>query len=379
MNILILSGRFGMGHIKAAAAIEESIKARDGNACVYTVDLTAYLFPHLSYSVYGGFRLLVAHCARLYNTLNKAAEQTGATPLKKASCRKLRNLLTETNADIVISVLPLCTQYFAAYKETSGCKIPLYTYVTDIAVHKEWCAAGCNRYFVGADCTKESLISQGVPAEDITVSGIPVLSDFGGASNKHRETPHREAAKKQILLMGGGYGLMPLHDKVLRLMHARRDWEVTVITGKNRRLKQRMRERFPRFRTLGFVDNACEYMRRADLLITKPGGVSTFEAIAARLPIFVVEPVLEQETGNAQFIEAAGIGKVFWKCGNAKKPLSEADADEIIRCIADMLSEFPGPRQERQCMEKLSQSFESFCPLDYYEEGARDGTALWNG
>ena len=127
MNILILSGRFGMGHIKAAAAIEEKVRARGEQVHVQTVDLVSYLFPHTSNSIYGGFHLMVSYCAELYNMLNKAVERTGAAPLKKASCRKIHRLLAETKADLIISVLPICTQYFAAYKQISGCQLPLYT------------------------------------------------------------------------------------------------------------------------------------------------------------------------------------------------------------------------------------------------------------
>ena len=176
MNILILSGRFGMGHIKAAAAIEEKVRARGEQVHVQTVDLVSYLFPHTSNSIYGGFHLMVSYCAELYNMLNKAVERTGAAPLKKASCRKIHRLLAETKADLIISVLPICTQYFAAYKQISGCQLPLYTYITDIPFHKEWYADACDRYFVGARSTKEALLFQGVPAESITVCGIPVLS-----------------------------------------------------------------------------------------------------------------------------------------------------------------------------------------------------------
>ena len=171
MNILILSGRFGMGHIKAAAAIEEKVRARGEQVDVQTVDLVSYLFPHTSNSIYGGFHLMVSYCAELYNMLNKAVERTGAAPLKKASCRKIHRLLAETKADLIISVLPICTQYFAAYKQISGCQLPLYTYITDIPFHKEWYADACDRYFVGARSTKEALLFQGVPAESITVCG----------------------------------------------------------------------------------------------------------------------------------------------------------------------------------------------------------------
>ncbi len=377
MNILILSGRFGMGHIKAAAAIEEKVRARGEQVHVQTVDLVSYLFPHTSNSIYGGFHLMVSYCAELYNMLKKAVERTGAAPLKKASCRKIHRLLAETKADLIISVLPICTQYFAAYKQISGCQLPLYTYITDIPFHKEWYADACDRYFVGARSTKEALLFQGVPAESITVCGIPVLSAFCESSQKKSQISCADAAKKRLLLMGGGFGLLPLHEKILLRMQERSDWEITVITGNNHRLRKYLQRHFPQIQALGFVDNVCDYMQRADLLITKPGGISTFEAIAARLPLFVIDPLLEQEIGNAQFIETAGFGTVIWGCGSAKKALSDAKADEILNRMSTLLSSPLALRQCRTRMQGLSQSFDSFCPLDYYkEEGKNYNVAL---
>lgn len=177
--------------------------------------------------------------------------------------------------------------------------------------------------------------------------------------------------------MGGGFGLLPLHEKILLRMQERGDWEITAITGNNHRLRKYLQRHFPQIQALGFVDNVCDYMQRADLLITKPGGISTFEAIAARLPLFVIDPLLGQEIGNAQFIETAGFGTVIWGCGSAKKALSDAKADEILNRMSTLLSSPLALRQCRTRMQGLSQSFDSFCPLDYYkEEGKTYDAAL---
>ncbi len=377
MNVLILSGRFGMGHVKAAAAIEEKIqskgKIQSAELSVRTVDLIEYLFPHLSCGIYGGFRLLVSRCSHLYNLLNKTAEKTGATPLKAAACYKIRRLLAETDADLVLSVLPVCTQYFAAYKRESGCQIPFYTYVTDIPFHNEWYAAECDHYFVGARSTKEAFLFKGVPSSAVTVCGIPVRKSFRDVK---RSLSAPSSRKKQILIMGGGLGLLPLHEKLLQALNARSDWNVTLITGRNRHLQRFVQKKYPRIQALGCVKNVCGCMQQADLLVTKPGGISTFEAIAARLPIFIVDPFLEQEIGNARFIESAGIGEVIWDRGRANSALSDEDAAEIMRRLSALLDDPAALQRMQRQMQQFSQSFGSFDPLDYYtKEAASYGMA----
>lgn len=363
MNILILSGHFGMGHIKAAAAIEEALGAKE--ASVRTVDLIEYLFPHVSGGVYKGFRLLVSRCCGLYNLLNKAAERTGAAPLKAAACHKIGRLLAETEADLVISVLPVCTQYFAAYKRTSGCRVPLYTYVTDIPFHPEWFAAECDHYFVGAHTTKEALLFRGVPSSAVTVCGIPVRKGFRPAREESSVSVSR---KKRILVMGGGFGLLPFHKKILQALDAQRDWDVTLIAGSNRRLQRFVQKNYPNIHALGCVQNVSRFMQQADLLITKPGGITIFEAIAARLPLFVVDPFLEQEIGNAQFIEHIGIGEVVWNRGRAKARLSDRDAAAILQRLAALLRDPAALQQMRKRMQYFSQSFRSSDPLDYFQK-----------
>lgn len=113
MNILILSGRFGMGHIKAAAAIEEKVRARGEQVHVQTVDLVSYLFPHTSNSIYGGFYLMVSYCAELYNMLNKAVERPARPRLKKPPAakftvcsRKQRLILSSPYCRSVRSISP---------------------------------------------------------------------------------------------------------------------------------------------------------------------------------------------------------------------------------------------------------------------------------
>ena len=85
--------------------------------------------------------------------------------MKRIMVQKLDQVLYESQADLVISTLPLSSQYISTYKQTTGSSIPLYTYITDIDAHSEWVAPETDCYFVGDESTRLQLLRLRVPAD----------------------------------------------------------------------------------------------------------------------------------------------------------------------------------------------------------------------
>lgn len=360
MNILILTGRFGMGHIKAAGAIAEQLRQTADDVRVDTVDFMEFLFPTLSSGIYKGFQLLVSRCSGLYNDLNRIAGRYGDVPMKNALLRKIDRLLALYQPDLIIATLPICGQYISAYKARRCCRIPLYTYITDITVHEEWLSSGTDLYFVGDESTRNALLSRGIPSDKILVTGIPVSQAFHRAGVLKAEAAYKvgtqSVEKKHLLVMGGGLGLIPGGLRLLRDLSRSPFLSITLIAGSNQKLAEQVRAACPTVRTLGYTDQVARYMQQADLLITKPGGITTFEAIASRTPLYVVCPFLEQEKGNAHFIENAGIGRVLWDNNS-----SDVGAD-----LLSLLFDTHRLSAMRANMERLSASFLPVNPLDCY-------------
>lgn len=282
MNILILTGRFGMGHVKAAEAIRESVQAADPQIHVNIVDFTDYLFPHAADHIYQGFHFLVNRCSRVYNYCNRLADHYGHAPFQEALLGRIDRLLAFFQPDLIVATLPFCGQYISAYKKQRRCTHP-------------------------------------------------------------RRHTH-------VLIMGGGLGMITCRDRLLQELHDAPHVLTTVIAGRNSCLARQLRETYPNFRVIGYTEEVHHYMREADLLITKPGGVTTFEAIAAGTPIFFLPPKLEQEKGNALFIVAAGIGLAL-----PQQPLLSVISDEMLESM-------------RRNMSKLGESFADSCPLSYFSE-----------
>lgn len=351
-----------MGHVKCAEAIAEEIYASQPDASVTTVDVMDYLFPHLSKAIYKGFSLLVTKLPGMYNHLNRAAGKHAGVPMKKTIAAKLDRLIAETQPDLIISNLPVCSKYISAYKELRVCTVPLFTYITDITVHDEWIADKTDLYFVGDESTGNVLISKGVSAEKIVVSGIPVKRVFKSAFKDGTLKDQEKAdtgthTKKRLLIMGGGLGLVPGGSRLLKRLNEETCFEVTLIAGKNRSLEKRARRKYKNINVVGFTDKIADYMAAADLVLTKPGGITTFEAIASRTPMYIADPFLEQEMGNARFIESKNIGRVVWS----------RDCD-VASDIINFLKDTALIDTMKENMAKLCQSFSCPNPMQYFGE-----------
>ena len=341
MNIIILTGRFGMGHVKAAEAIREEILEENREHNVTIVDFVDYMFPAVSKYIYKGFNFLVSSCSGLYNALNKAAGNNGTVPLKAAVMKKIDRLIRQYDADRIVVAFPVCSQYISAYKRMRRVDIPLYTYITDITAHEEWIAPETDLYFVGDKSTKNTLLSKGIEEEKIVVSGIPVRKSFSAGYTGDRR------GRKEILIMGGGLGLLPSSDRLLGKLNKNEAFKVTLIAGKNEKLLREVRAKYENICAVGYTEEVDLYMKRADVIVTKAGGITTFEAIAAKTPLYIVKPFLEQEYGNAKYIEEHNIGRVLW----------DRNADECEDILQFVSSDLLLAEMKRN-MENITGEFE---------------------
>ncbi len=311
MNVLIITGRCGMGHVSAANALKEEIETARGDANVTVVDIIDYLFAPISNGMYKVFDLMVGKTPRLYNTCNRLNEHFLALPLKKWFTRRFQALVDMYEPDLLISTWPVGARYIGEYKELTGNDIPYITCITDMAPHKEWLSKTTSAYIVGSEITKNGLLERGISEEKIYVAGIPVKQAFKETGNAGAAV---KAGRKEVLIMGGGLGLIPGIEEVLAHFADDNGTHVTVVTGSNRKMKERLDENFSSSESIdivGYTDAVADYMKNADCLVTKAGGITMFEAINSETPLLVIPPFFEQEKDNAEYIESRGIGVVF--------------------------------------------------------------------
>lgn len=349
MNVLILTGRFGMGHVKCAQAIKEHIDRDYPDAKVDIVDFVDFCFPKTSKMIYKGFEIAVFKFSYAYNRMGAFTNKLNCVPFKRALYKRLDKMLDTYEPDLIIADLPMCVQYYASYKKAKNVKIPFYVYITDITIHSDWISKAVDKYFVGAKCCAVELVKRGISRYKIHISGIPVSNEFD-------KTAGEPSSFSKVLIMGGGLGLIPCQDRILSALNDCDTIETTVICGKNEKLRNEIIKKYPSINAIGFTNKVPLYLSLADVIITKPGGITTFEAIKAQTPMYIIEPTLKQELGNSNFIKRKELGRVI---------KSESDFSE-----EDLLS-FINDKEEiqkiKERMEALSESFESVNPMDYIE------------
>ena len=305
MKILILMGKFGMGHLSAAQALQEQL--RQGGHQTDVIDLFEYALPELAPAMYRGFNLLVTFGGIFYNLYHTATADSRGKGRGEALTSGLLRLLDGYGPDVVVSTHPVCSAAMSKCREDSLTDLPLVTCVTDVTSHSEWIHPNTDCYLVADETVREGLTAKGVPPDTVMVSGIPVSGRFRPA---HRDDT---AQRRELLIMGGGLGLMPRRDSFYQELNALPGVRTTILTGKNEKLFRRLNGKYENIEVVPFTYEVEKYMFRACLMLTKPGGITCFEAIAARLPILAWQPFLRQEQENAGFLVANGMARIAAK------------------------------------------------------------------
>jgi len=189
--------------------------------------------------------------------------------------------------------------------------------VTDFHFHAEWLTRSFNRYFVAQEEDKVHMKGLGLPGDRITVSGIPIDPSFAEPIEKSvaRSDLRLDADLPMLLLSAGALGFGPAASVVRRLVDMEEQFQVVVVCGKNEELEAEVREivkgsKKP-FHVLGYTKHMRKLMAAADLMLTKPGGLTTAEALACGLPLLLLDPVGGQEERNATMLLERGAA---WIC-----------------------------------------------------------------
>lgn len=327
-KLLILSVSAGAGHVRAAQAIEAAACAAAPPLDATHLDLLS-IAPAEFRKFYGAQYLKLVETlpqlwSYLYAKSDRPSHNSRLGDFKRAAekfnLRKLDGEIARVQPDVI-----LCTHFLPAEllsrqraKRKAGTKDvpPLWVQVTDFDVHALWVHPHVDRYCVASDEVAFRLADRGVAREKIVVTGIPVMPQFTAPLD--RKTCAAELgldpAKFTVLMMAGGGGvgaLDELAERVLREPGPKFEkLQVVTLAGRNEVLLKRLqalakknpRRLFP----LGFTTTVERIMSAADLVITKPGGLSTSECLAKGKPMLLVSPIPGQEERNADYLLEAG-------------------------------------------------------------------------
>ncbi len=312
-HILLLYISNNSGHHCATKAIEESLHALSSDIKVLNINCFNYTNPVLEKIINSIYNNVIKSKPEVWEYLYDNPKILRRTKkirklIHKFNSKKLKKLIYDFNPEAVV-----CSQAFpcgmvADFKKTFNLNFPLVGVLTDYAPHLYWIYDNINAYVVPSEDTKNRIINCGIEKSKVFVYGIPISPRFIDTGNKEPllKNLKLESGIPTILIMGGGQGLGPIEDLIFAINTIEKPFQIIVICGANQKLKKWLEKRKLLFRKkmviFGYSKEINKLMGISDLLVTKPGGLTTAEALTKALPIVIVNPLPGQETKNTEFL-----------------------------------------------------------------------------
>lgn len=316
MKIFIVHASAGAGHTKAAEAVYNYLKDGCKASVLKMLDILSETNALFRFNYTWGYSHLIKYFPYLWAlafwvTSNRALRFI-SRPIAKITNRIntgkfIRDLVAE-NPDFVISTHFLSSEISARLKRTGKIKAKIITVITDFGVHPYWISPGTDIYVVASSFTKKILLAEKIPENKIIELGIPIDAKFA------RKYDRKELCRKlnispdrfTVLIMTGSFGIGPIA-QIVDLLY--KDAQLVVVCAKNKKLFYELSAKnYPGVFVFGFVDNAHEFMAIADVIVTKPGGLSTSELLAMDLAPIFISPIPGQETENIKALNSFGVG-----------------------------------------------------------------------
>jgi UDP-N-acetylglucosamine:LPS N-acetylglucosamine transferase len=337
-RVLILSASAGAGHIRAAEALRAAfmkLNAAREIRHVDTLDYTNKIFRHLYSQTYLEMvNRSPEMLGWLYDYLDQPwKKERRRLALDRLNTRPFVKLLKEYKPDLTVCTHFLPAEIISWLKAKERIDKPPAIVVTDLDIHAMWLCHNYTRYFVPIEETRVHLERLGIPQSKIFVSGIPIDPVFAERKDKSemRRKHGLRLDRTTILVSAGGFGADSIEHVLTSLMELQHEAQVVAIAGRNEELRTRLdslvhksRGRSKVFvKIVGYTTEMDEFMSAADLVLGKPGGLTTSEALAKGLIMVIVNPIPGQEERNSDHLLEEGVAI---RCNNLPALAFKIDA-----------------------------------------------------
>ena len=321
-HVLIVSASTGGGHMRAAEGIEKSFNDRYPDIKVTNIDMMQYvtwLFRKLYVDFYVDMMMRRRKLFEIYYDItDHDPSQLPLRPfrlwLQRINARSARKKFLEVNPDHVILTHFTPAEMLDRARRSGIAIPPTSVVVTDFDVHWSWVQPSLDEYFVANNEIYARLTNRGIAGDHIHVTGIPVCPVFSRTYSAEaiRKEIGLDPAKNTVLLMAGGFGVTKIDGTARRLLSHAAGLQLIGIAGRNKDLQaslDKVAKEFPgRLVPVGFTNEVEKYMAASDLVISKPGGLTTSECLALGKPMIIVDPIPGQEERNATYLLEHGAG-----------------------------------------------------------------------
>lgn len=312
-KILFITAPIGAGHIKAAQAVSQTIKAIHPDFQTEICNVFDFFHPTIGNTILKTYLKILGIFPQAYGAMYSWGNQSslalyGREIVSQFLARRMVDYINSFQPSVIVCTHATPAGLVAWSKRKGLLNVPAAAIITDFVIHRLWVYQEIDHYFVSHEKMVEYLNKYAIAREAVTVTGIPVSTVFSQPSNRvailKRLTLHQD--RKTILIMGGGAGILPMDEILERCVELDKPVQFIAIAGKNKQLYNKLSKfesstKHP-IRILGYVDNVDELMSVADILISKPGGMSTSEALALGLPLIIYRPIPGQEEANTRYL-----------------------------------------------------------------------------
>jgi UDP-N-acetylglucosamine:LPS N-acetylglucosamine transferase len=344
-KILIISSDTGGGHRSAAAALVEGVnRFWNGQSAIVRVVKAVEESHRITGRLVGVYNWVLRNKQHwmkyIYWAMNRFRPETREF-FHRRCIGFVRDLFEKWCPHVIVSVHPLTQHLFGRVLRELGLQntVPLVTVVTDpcYGFWKGWACDDVTLYLVANEDARRQLIDYGVTADKIKISGMPVHPKFHFADEKDaraaRTAYNLDPEKFTIFVNAGFVGGGNIPQIFRELVRGELDVQAIFLAGKNEELRKEAEEiaknaKFP-VRVIGYSDEIEKLMQSANVMISKLGGLTTFEALACRLPIIAdaTTPPMPQEAGTVNLIKLRGAGVLLEK------------ATDIVPMIQNLLAD----------------------------------------
>ncbi len=357
MKILIMSVTAGEGHNATAKALREAFEAQGAECTV--LDTFQYISPTLAKFLSEGYLLVTEKASYAYEMGYRLAENRGQGEkavqhlLDMAFAGDIADLICADDYRAIVFTHPFAGMILDYLKKQSMLSIPTVGILTDFTFHPYWEDCTWNDYVI---TPAEGLVLQGMRKgfrrEQILPYGIPIRPDFLTKTSKAEARAQLGLAPERttVLIMGGsmGYGNMLKTVRQIDELDYGGDFQILTVCGNNKEMKAEIDEAIPTLRhrvlTTGFVNYVSLLMDAADCIVTKPGGLTTSEALAKGLPMIIVNPIPGQEQRNTEFLLNNGAA------------FAASSTCSVAECLYQLLTSPVRRRTMEECVGALART-----------------------
>lgn len=322
-RILIVSLAAGAGHVQAAKALVKTAAADFPDVVTAHLEMSELIHPLFRSGLVDSYHSLAKYSPALWGLFYKTSNHKNVPHILKNLMGPTRFSIAGPLYEAAAEFRPdhiICTNGFPAYLLASppakvGPLAPVSVVATDYTLHWYWLPTDMHTYFVPHESLRtEILASTPADADRIVVSGIPVDPIFYEKFDRARLAKEfgLPPDKKMVLVLAGGEGLIDTTEIVEKLASLSEPLTIIAIAGKNLALKKKLdRLTVSSPHTLivrGWVDTMHSYIKLADVVVSKPGGLTTTECLVLGRPLIAVNAIPGQEIGNSDFIVKHKLG-----------------------------------------------------------------------